>query len=1257
MPDRRVAPAVVAVAIVVLAAVSLPELHLEYAPDVRFPELRVRLQLPPDAAVDSAETTRRWVIPIESALRAAGDTTGTRGEIDAGSALIVARFKRGTDLDIKAARIASDLAPLRRQLPQRATLSIVSANGVARPSAIFAVTGAGAGIAAERIAEALRSTPGVRDVESFGTTRNEVDVRLANPTSVTPDAIRRELLPSSLGTVGESSHRLPVIALPDAQRINDVPLPGPVPLRLGDVATITLHEQEPQSVAHLDGRPAVILNVFRDDSALLLTFDRAVRRTVGRNAAMIWSDAAEVRTILVYATVGAAAATLILMLCAGWTAGAYVPLAIGLLVNVWRTAPFRVDAQTLLLSAIAIAGTMPFAASRGESRPRWPLVIAALFAWLLPIAAVFSGGALSPLLSPPALSFAIAATCAALAALLIPPPAVARWPLAPRLIKRLLRNPASVVLACLAIAILFLSWFGPWLSPRRSKGSADRSYIFVRAEAPSGTTLAQTIAAARPIEDALRRLSGVKRFWTSIAPAEASVMIETDPSVRQPARFERFQNVLRSRLPLTFGSVTILGSSDRSAAATLPETIEEQPYTDELGRVYRFLLKGTDADVLRRTAEAMATRIARAGVARGEIHTLWPQPSPRIDLVPRAKTHDVANAAAEELRLLTLPPDDLDLPDGSLLHVARPDAPKSGDDVPRRADLFARPLLAGGQRLTVESAFDAQPAFTQGAVTRELGRFVLPVEVDVRAMTRELTIAKRNDIDRTVSLAPLPAGVAVDRPQTAPWRVSVPELRLEAVAAFLPLLLFALAAIVTGSFTRTFETLAPAAVALAFVAPILAAASASLDEMTLLATGAALCGVTAFSAAVVLRTDGSVARTLRTVRPLGRPVAAATLGSAALLFLAAGARSAMGDGWRAPLLAAGTVFAVGIPTSLMLPSAVALLLRHVSRRRVTLAGIASPAEWSDPAASPQLSVRNLTKVYPGGFTALRRVSFDLTPGIVGLLGPNGAGKTTLLRILTGLLQPTRGHVAYRGVRVRAENLARFQRSIGFLPQEFNAYAGLTAEDFLDYWALERGIDRASERQRMIEHLLRVVALEGHAGRRVRDFSGGMRQRIGIARALLGDPPLLIVDEPTTGLDIEARRRFRDLLLTLAADRIVILSSHIASDIESTATRLLLLVGGRLQWDGSLEGLLARAEGRVFEQVVSDAELLEFVRQYRITARVRVADGIRVRGVAAPEQRLPGLAVKPTLEDAYLAEVSRVQPAREGRSFSFIFQRA
>jgi ABC-type multidrug transport system ATPase subunit len=766
----------------------------------------------------------------------------------------------------------------------------------------------------------------------------------------------------------------------------------------------------------------------------------------------------------------------------------------------------------------------------------------------------------------------------------------------------------------------------------------------------------QTTTVAARIERSIQGLEGVKRFWTYASAGYATIVIDVEPGVQQAQRMDLFRIRLRSRIPPSFGTVTIDDSFDRASRSTLAESVEEQPFADETGSEYRFLLKGTDAHALRLAADDLTTRLARLDLGRRDIEREWPEPSPRVELVPKSGVApEIAVAAAAALVERTLPPAEQHLPDGRFLRVAPPDAPLSPNDVPLRSDVFARPLRLGNQLIAIDHAFEVRASSINGGMTRELGRFVLPVNVRVHAPSPEQALAKRKDVDRTVGLTLLPAGVVAVRPSLDSWKFSAAKLRLVALSAFLPILLFTAAAMTLGSLGRALIALTPAALALAFVAPALTIATARLDELTLLAVGAALCCVVAATTAMFLRfVDRGAGRAYRALRGHGRAAIVATIGGALLLGIAASARPAIGDAWRAPLLAAATIVATGVPAATLLPAAIEILLRDLRRRRGAAArAVAHPALWADESALPQLSVRNVTKVYATGFRALQRVSFDLTPGVIGLLGPNGAGKTTLLRILTGLLQPTRGLVSYQGVPIREENIADFRRSIGFLPQEFNAYAGLTAAQFLDFWALERGMSDPAERRRQIEELLVVVGLDEHADRRVRHFSGGMRQRIGIARALLANPPLLVVDEPTTGLDIDARRRFRDLLMALARNRIVILSSHIASDVETTAMRILLLVKGRLQWEGSVDGLVARARGRVFETVVSDSEIHSMAQRYRITTRVRLASGVRVRGVAGDSEPLPGNAVEPSLEEAYLSEVSTGGPIRRG-SFSFLW---
>ncbi|MCO8266550.1 ABC transporter ATP-binding protein [Haloferax sp. AB510] len=278
----------------------------------------------------------------------------------------------------------------------------------------------------------------------------------------------------------------------------------------------------------------------------------------------------------------------------------------------------------------------------------------------------------------------------------------------------------------------------------------------------------------------------------------------------------------------------------------------------------------------------------------------------------------------------------------------------------------------------------------------------------------------------------------------------------------------------------------------------------------------------------------------------------------------------------------------------------------------------------------KLVVDGLGKQY-GDTWALRDVTFSCSEGVVGLLGPNGAGKSTLMRILTTFQQPTEGSVQWNGVDVTSEPDA-IRKELGYLPQEFGVYPNLTAEEFLEYLAGIRGIADAEDR---ISELLELVNLEDDWDRALGGFSGGMKQRIGIAQCLLADPELLVVDEPTVGLDPEERVRFRNLLSELAEDRIVVLSTHIVSDIEEAATEIALLSGGKLLLHDRPAALLDRAAGAVWEWNVSDSELPAVKRDYIVSGARRTRNGVLAR-IVSKESPSPGAKqVEPTLEDAYL----------------------
>jgi len=291
------------------------------------------------------------------------------------------------------------------------------------------------------------------------------------------------------------------------------------------------------------------------------------------------------------------------------------------------------------------------------------------------------------------------------------------------------------------------------------------------------------------------------------------------------------------------------------------------------------------------------------------------------------------------------------------------------------------------------------------------------------------------------------------------------------------------------------------------------------------------------------------------------------------------------------------------------------------------------ANAAQPAANAWLSLEQLSYRYRQGVDVLSGLNLQLAPGIVGLLGPNGAGKSTLMRLLATLTRPSEGRICWQGIDT-AKQPDPLRRTLGYLPQEFGVYPALSAREFLDYMAAVKGLPR-SETSTRVAHCLEQVGLTEAADRALGEFSGGMRQRVGVAQALLNDPKLLIVDEPTVGLDPDERLRFRSLLTELASDRLVILSTHIVSDIEASAGVLVVLDSGRLRYHGSAEQLMARAQGQVWDWVVPSAQIAQLRNEYRVSAALHRVDGVQLRVIAENAPSADATAAQPTLEDAYL----------------------
>lgn len=279
----------------------------------------------------------------------------------------------------------------------------------------------------------------------------------------------------------------------------------------------------------------------------------------------------------------------------------------------------------------------------------------------------------------------------------------------------------------------------------------------------------------------------------------------------------------------------------------------------------------------------------------------------------------------------------------------------------------------------------------------------------------------------------------------------------------------------------------------------------------------------------------------------------------------------------------------------------------------------------------EIVLKDLDKYY-GKKQALRRVNLTISQGMFGLLGPNGAGKTTLMKILATLLPKTGGKVTICGTDISQEREIR--RMVGYLPQDFSMYGNMTVYEAMDYLGVLSGMKKAERRER-IPMLLEKVNLTENHGTKVKAMSGGMRRRLGIAQAILHNPRVLIVDEPTAGLDPEERVRFRNLLFEIAEERIVILSTHIVGDIEATCENIAVLNQGELLFQGTVTDLLEHAEGKIFTATVSRIELPMLKKQYEVTSMLIQGNEAQVRFVAEEKPFASANLCEPNVEDAYM----------------------
>ena len=288
-----------------------------------------------------------------------------------------------------------------------------------------------------------------------------------------------------------------------------------------------------------------------------------------------------------------------------------------------------------------------------------------------------------------------------------------------------------------------------------------------------------------------------------------------------------------------------------------------------------------------------------------------------------------------------------------------------------------------------------------------------------------------------------------------------------------------------------------------------------------------------------------------------------------------------------------------------------------------------------------IEIRNLVMEYKKGIKSLNHINLSIEHGIYGLLGENGAGKTTLMKILVTLLTPTEGEVKINGLQLEKKNYEAIKKQIGYLPQELGLYPNMTVRESLEYVGIMCGMEKKAY-TRQIDFYLEKTGLLEHQQKKNKQLSGGMKRRVGLVQALLHEPNILIVDEPTTGLDPEERIRIRNLLVDFAADKIVLFSTHVTEDLAATCEQLCIMRKGSFLYAGSMKDLSEEAQGKIWICKVPDEnKARDIERKYRITSKQYVEGGLQLRVISEIQPELDCVSVPATLEDAYIYVTNKI----------------
>ncbi|MBB3700173.1 ATP-binding cassette domain-containing protein [Flammeovirga yaeyamensis] len=293
----------------------------------------------------------------------------------------------------------------------------------------------------------------------------------------------------------------------------------------------------------------------------------------------------------------------------------------------------------------------------------------------------------------------------------------------------------------------------------------------------------------------------------------------------------------------------------------------------------------------------------------------------------------------------------------------------------------------------------------------------------------------------------------------------------------------------------------------------------------------------------------------------------------------------------------------------------------------------------------KLIIQDLNKIYSNGVHALNNINLTIDNGMFGLLGPNGAGKSSLMRTLATLQTPDSGSITLNGLDI-LKNQDQLRQILGYLPQEFGVYPRITAEELLDHLAILKGITQKKERKDLVDFLLNKVNLYEHKNKAVKGFSGGMKQRVGIAQALIGDPKIIIVDEPTAGLDPGERNRFHNLLADVGDSAVVILSTHIVDDVRELCTDMAIMSHGEIVYNGSPENVISELEGLVWQKTIARNELEEYNSNYKIISNKMVGGKTVIHILSNLDPSNGFVQVEPDLEDVFFTKTSLTPQTQE-----------